>query len=112
MKILQCLQVSFDTPIQPWELTQFRGAMAAKVGFEHEWFHNHNQETGGFHHRYPKIQYKVESKDGETHPMILCMDEGIEEAQRLFTQSEWGITIGHKTCALRITNLQVQQYNW
>lgn len=48
---LRILSVAFDTPIEPWELRAFRGAVARKAGWEHELFHNHNNETGGFHYR-------------------------------------------------------------
>jgi hypothetical protein len=45
MKNLRILQVAFDTEIQPYELPYFSGAVARKVGIEHEWFHNHDNTT-------------------------------------------------------------------
>ena len=60
-KALRLLSVTFQSTIEPWELPQFRGAMAHKVGLEHEWFHNHNNEDPDkpkLHYRYPLIQYK------------------------------------------------------
>ncbi len=51
--MVRLLIVQFDTPIEPWELASFRGAMALKAGWNHEHFHNHNNEAGGFHYRLP-----------------------------------------------------------
>lgn len=118
MKKLRTLAVTFDTPLNPWELPRFRGAMAWKVGLEHEWFHNHNNETGGLHHRYPLIQYKVSPHNGGFRPMLLCLDEGIEEAHHLFSQPDWALDIrrgsggdtARQTLPLQIAQLHVNQY--
>lgn len=111
MKIINTLTVSFDTPILPWELNKFRGAMSEKVGYEHEWFHNHNNETGGFHHRYPKIQYKVDTHGREMRPMLMCIGEGIKEAHHYFSQPDWGLHFGEQKRDMRIAHLNQQQYN-
>ena len=97
MKPLHTLAVTFDIELSPWELTQFRGAVAAKVGLEHEWFHNHNNDTGGVHFRYPLIQYKIDTHDGKMRPMLLCINEGVEAANYLFRQDDWGMKIGNQT---------------
>ena len=68
MKRLRILQVSFDSNLQPYQLPAFRGAIARKVGIEHEWFHNHDNENGGFHNRYPLIQYKLDTHQGIVLP--------------------------------------------
>ena len=118
IKRLRTLAVSFDTRLSPWELPRFRGAMAYKVGLEHDWFHNHNNETGGFHHRYPLIQYKAQPHDGGFRPMLLCVDEGIEEAHHFFSQPDWSLElkrsnggqVAYETMPMRIAKLDVQQY--
>jgi hypothetical protein len=118
MKKVRTLAVTFDTPLQPWELPRFRGAMAYKVGLEHEWFHNHNNETGGLHHRYPLIQYKAFPHNGSFRPMLLCLEQGIEEAHHFFSQPDWSVDLrrgsggdtAYETMPLRIASLQVQQY--
>lgn len=126
MKKLRLLAVSFDTTIQPWEITRFRGAVARKVGLEHEWFHNHdnsgNSETDAgpsgnadtvvkYHHRYPLIQYKIDTSGRRMRPMILCLDDCIEEAHHLFSQPDWSIQIGATRHELRIARLHVDQIN-
>lgn len=110
MKKLRLLSVSFDTHINPWDLPRFRGAVAQKVGYEHEWFHNHDNERGGFHQRYPKIQYKLDTHNGQQRPMLLCIEEGVEEAHHFFSQPDWGLTIGARDHDMRIAKLDVHQY--
>ncbi|NUQ23428.1 MAG: hypothetical protein HUU34_05720 [Saprospiraceae bacterium] len=111
MKPLRLLSVSFDNQIAPWELPKFRGAIASKVGAEHEWFHNHNNETGGYHQRYPLIQYKIDTQGREMRPMLLFLDDCIEEAHNLFSQADWSVRIGATKQDLRIARLHVDQIN-
>ena len=110
MHRLRILSVSFDTHIQPWELPRFRGAVAHKVGLEHEWYHNHNNETGGYHQRYPLIQYKLDTHNGQIRPMLLCLDQGIEEAHHFFSRPDWGLRIGEQEHEMRIAQLHVNQH--
>ena len=110
MKKLRILNVAFDTHIQPYELSAFRGAVACKVGLEHEWFHNHDNTNGGFHNRYPLIQYKLDTHQGQMRPMLLCLEEGIEEAHQLFSQPDWSVNIKGTTHDLRIARIDVNQY--
>jgi Cas6b C-terminal domain/Cas6b N-terminal domain len=110
MSQLRILSVTFDTHLDPWELPRFRGAIAHKVGLEHEWFHNHDNETGGYHQRYPLIQYKLNPQGGINRPMLLCLEHGVEEAQRFFSQPDWGLRIGEKDHEMRIARLNVEQH--
>jgi hypothetical protein len=134
MKKLRLLAVSFDTEIKPWEITRFRGAVAQKVGIEHEWFHNHDNSpqsavsspesdgsessplgAGGakpkYHQRYPLIQYKIDTHGQQMRPMLLCLDDCIEEAHHLFSQADWTLRIGDTRHDLRIARLHVDQIN-
>ena len=110
MKKLRILHVSFDANIQPYQLPAFRGALAAKVGWEHEWFHNHDNENGGTHNRYPLIQYKLDTYKGQMRPMLLCLENGIEEAHHLFSQPDWTLDLHGTALPLKIANLNVNQY--
>ncbi len=104
---LKILQVSFDTPIQPYELSAFRGAVANAVGWEHEWFHNHNAQTGGLHHRYPLIQYKLETlkKNNAMRPMMLFLHLAVDEAQFFFNRPDWALNLLGNPLPLRIARL-------
>ncbi len=106
---LRLLSVTFDTQLDPWELPRFRGAVARKVGLEHEWYHNHNAETDGYHQRYPLIQYKLDTHKGQQRPMLLCLQQGVEEAHHFFSQPDWSLRIGVHEHPLRIARLHVDQ---
>lgn len=110
MKKLRILQVSFDSNLQPYQLPAFRGAVARKVGIEHEWFHNHDNENGGTHNRYPLIQYKLDTYKGQMRPMLLCLEQGIEEAHHLFSQPDWSLNLNGEEHNLKIADLYVNQY--
>ena len=110
IKKLRVLAVSFDTHIEPYQLPAFRGALAHKVGIEHDWFHNHDNINGGFHNRYPLIQYKLDTYKGQFRPMMLCLDAAVEEAHHFFSQPDWTVRIGDTHHALRIAKLNVNQY--
>lgn len=111
MKKLRILQVSFGCSLQPYQLPAFRGALASKVGWEHDWFHNHDNQNGGFFNRYPLIQYKLDTYKGQMRPMLLCLEQGIEEAQHLFSQPDWGmVDLKGDKYDLTIANVHVNQY--
>ncbi len=103
---LRVLSVVFDTPIEPWELRAFRGAVARKAGWEHELFHNHNNDTGGFHYRLPLIQYKQD----HGKPMLVCLNEGIEELHHFFSQPDWTLELNGRHTPVRIARLDVKQF--
>lgn len=105
IKKIRLLTVTFDTQISAEELAGFRGSIVAKVGREFEWFHNHNNQEGGFHHRYPIIQYKRH----RGKPMLVCIEEGIEEVHRFFAQPDWTLNINGRITPIRVDKLEVKQ---
>ena len=104
-KELRLLSVTFQDMIKPWELTAFRGAIANKVGWQHDWFHNHNNSEEGEKviYRYPLIQYKLHKE----HPMLLCIDQGVDEAHLLFTQPDWTLDLNGGKLDMKIKNLNM-----
>jgi hypothetical protein len=110
MRHIRILEVSFDTEIQPYQLPQFRGAIARKAGLEHDLFHNHNNDNGGFHNRYPLIQYKLDTHKGQMRPMLLCLEDGIEEAHHFFSQPDWSVNLNGDRHTLRVARLHVNKY--
>lgn len=112
MSLLRILTVSFDAHVPPWELPAFRGAVARKVGLAHEWYHNHDNEHGGYHQRYPLIQYKTDRSGDQMRPMLLCLQQGVEEAHHFFSQPDWNLRIGKaEEQALRIARLHMEQHH-
>ncbi len=106
-KKLRILSVTFDAQIEPWELPYLRAAIAHQAGWEHEMFHNHNGETGGFHYRLPLIQYKHH----RGRPMLLCLNEGIDEAYHFFSHPNWNVLINGRDVPIGISRLDVREYH-
>ncbi len=124
MKKIKTLRITFDTEIRNWEIPSFRGAMAKKVGYEHEWFHNHNNSgasskdtdfrgfsSAQYHYRYPMIQYKTDRRGGKLRPMLMCLGNCVDEAHKFFSQPDWDIEMRGSKRKLTIANLDVKQYN-
>ena len=109
MKQLRLLTILFDTQIQGHEIPAFRGALAQKVGLEHDWFHNHKRDesAGNFHHRYPRIQYKRH----RGKPMLVCLENGVEEVHKYFSQPDWTLHFSGKDHHMKIEQLRVHEYN-
>lgn len=121
---LKTLRITFDTEIRNWEIRSFRGAMAKKVGYEHEWFHNHNNSgrssshtnfkgfsSERFHYRYPMIQYKTDRRGNKLRPMLLCLGDCVDEAHKFFSQPNWDVSMNGNKRPLAIANLDINQYN-
>ena len=105
------LQVAFDAQLPPYQLPAFRAAIAEKAGFQHVNFHNHQADTGQSVLNYPLIQYKLESlREFRTHPMLLCLEQGVEDAYHFFAQPDWTLTILGEPMPLRIAKLDVRQH--
>ena len=107
MKELRLITIRFNIPIKGHEIPAFRGALIRKVGLEHEWFHNHNNETNNFHYRYPRIQYKRH----RGKPMLVCLENGIEEIQKYFSQSDWSLGFSGETHKMGIEELRIHQFD-
>jgi hypothetical protein len=98
--------ITFNNKIQPWEVPQFRGGIIHKVGMEHDWFHNHNNQIASpnFLYRYPLIQYRYH----KGNPQLICIQNGVEEVQQLFSKSDWEIRIGDRMEKLSIKDLNLK----
>ncbi|MEM6318139.1 MAG: CRISPR-associated endonuclease Cas6 [Bacteroidota bacterium] len=125
MKKLRVMTAAFDTNIEPYEIPAFRGAIASKVGLQHEWYHNHNnqnleeiplhlndyeEEVQVYHNRYPLIQYKISANRHQKRPMLMCLGECVEEAHKFFSKPDWTINLNGRVQKLSISNLNVNQY--
>lgn len=106
MTNIKFLKVQFTDTIQPWEIPAFRGAIIAKVGRAHHWFHNHIDD-GKFLYRYPKIQYKCLNH----RATLLCIHEGVDEIHKLFEKLDWSININERNLEMRIHRLDMHEFN-
>ena len=103
------MRVTFDMRLDEQDIRAFRGAIAHKVGLEHEWFHNHNNDETNNHklfYRYPLIQYKTR----RGNPMIVFLDECTQEAHRLFSQPDWRINLQGNEIDLKVKDLEIKEY--
>ena len=103
MKKLRTLLVTFDNPINPSQISAFRGAVIEKVGRENILFHNHLGDDG-FSYRYPLIQYKSVYKK----PAIFCVDAGVEAIHHLFENRSWTIQFNGFPMNLKVDDLNLK----
>ena len=103
MKKIRFLEVTFENEIEPWEVPAFRGAVIATAGREHILFHNHADDT--FRYGYPLIQYKQINRK----PMIISLDQGIEEIHHFFENMQLGLLLGERPYELKIAGLHMNQ---
>lgn len=105
MPRIPTLYVQFDLPLKAWQLNAFRGAVASKVGWQHDLFHNHSP-NGKVQYRYPLVQYKrIAGKAA-----LLALGEGVEEMQQLFQQKHWDLDIQGEPQQFQVDTLRMQPY--
>lgn len=100
MKKIRTLLIVFSNEIANHEIPAVRGAIAAKVGFENDAFHNHDP-SGKLLYRYPTIQYKrVQGKSA-----IFCLDEGVDALSAFFDRPSRSLTISGRELDMKIHRL-------
>jgi hypothetical protein len=116
------LHITFDIPLQPKEITQFRGAIAEHAGWADDAFHNHAAKGDTVLYRYPIIQYR--SVEGRA--TIFSINAGVDTVLDMLSRTNPIMDIGRTTVELavcdsvkRVRNLEVsdtpKQYylkNW
>lgn len=103
------LTISFNLPIYPRQIKNWRGAFLQMAGWEDEQFHNHNNDPAkkaDFHYRYPQIQYRI--KDGKA--AIFAINEGIPAIQKILATSDWNIEWEGKKRSLQIEDLRMNEH--
>lgn len=106
MQKLRFLKIVFDLPLHQQNIPAFRAAIAEKVGFEHDRYHNHRPD-GSSIYRYPLIQYKSPFGKGT----IICMHEAIEDIYELFDNKTWDITMLGKPYTLKVDILDLKEFD-
>ena len=104
MKQIRYLTIYFDTPLKPFEVPAFRGAIIERAGRENILFHNHIDEN--YLYGYPVMQYKVIRNKAA----IVCLDYGADEIHRLFEKKVHSIKIGEEQRTMNIDRLQMNQF--
>ncbi len=106
MKEIRYLQVEFDEEIAGYEIPAFRGAIIKKAGEESFLFHNHLSDNK-LRYSYPLVQYKT----SRNHPVIICLEEAVDEIHKFFKNRDWSIHIGDRQIDMKIANLRVNKFN-
>ncbi len=104
-KQIRVLTIVFEPEIKGGQIRKFRGAIINKVGRDCILFHNHLDDKE-YNHHYPLIQYKRINH----HATIVCIDQGVDEIYRLFSQPDWRVKIGDMETELKIKQLKVNKY--
>ncbi len=109
MKAIRTLVVIFGTKIEPYEVPAFRGSLAERVGYEHEWFHNHNNQDKDkpLHYRYPLVQYKI--TPGK-HPLLFFINQGVDEATKFFARPSQDLFIKGKPHRMNIIKMSEREF--
>lgn len=109
VKKLPVMKLLFDLYLEQEDLSAFRGALAERVGREHEWFHNHNNHDAQgprYHYRYPLIQYKLQ----QGRPLLVCIGQGVDAARIFFELDDWTIQLRGEPISLKLHELRLKQY--
>ncbi|MEZ5038506.1 MAG: CRISPR-associated endonuclease Cas6 [Saprospiraceae bacterium] len=101
---LRLLSLSFNLPLQPRDIPQWRGAWAQLAGRQNDLFHNHDGETA-YHYRYPLVQYRVQGQ----RAALVAFNEGIEAVQRVLAAKDWVIQWKGAPFELRLEDLQLRE---
>lgn len=103
-KKVRVLSVQFSDKIMPWEVPAFRGAIIKKAGKGSILFHNHEAD-GDLRYGYPMIQYKIHHHQ----PMILCIDQGVDEIHHFFTKKDWSVEISDRVLEMKVERMNMDQ---
>lgn len=107
MKRIHYLHLTLDDQLTAHELSGLRGALATKVGWQHDLFHNHRPGDQQYHYRYSLIQYKSLHR----RPTLLCLGDGVAQVQHLFLHPERNVQVNGRTLSLKINRMQTRQHN-
>ncbi|MEM1121432.1 MAG: CRISPR-associated endonuclease Cas6 [Bacteroidota bacterium] len=103
---IKTLQLIFDLPLGARQIAQWRGAFIQMAGWEDELFHNHNNQRGNYHYRYPLIQYR--SFKGKA--AIFAINEGVNALHKVLASNQWTITWEGCPKALQVADIRVSDH--
>lgn len=110
--LIKCLLVSFDLPIHPAQIPQWRGAFIELAGIERDTFHNHDNGRVGannkdfYHYRYPLIQYRMV----QGNAAIFAINEGVEVLEKVLLEKDWEINWRGSVRSLNVETVQTGEH--
>lgn len=105
---ISSLFISFNLPIYPRQIQNWRGAFIEMAGWEDELFHNHaNSQAGnGYHYRYPLVQYRMQKGKAA----IFAINEGVVAVQKVLAQNDWVLNWQKEKVDLQIEDLRMNEH--
>ncbi len=97
--ITEVLVIYFENEIKPHEIPLFRGAIINSIDGRSLLLHNHKES--GLRYGYPMIQYKCIAG----RATIVCLEQGVEDIQALFTLSNLSLRLGKRVIDCHIAGI-------
>ena len=104
---VRTLSISFNLPIYPRQIPQWRGAFIEMAGWEDALFHNHKGDKE-YHYRYPKLQYRVRRKNAS----IFAVNEGVDALQQVLATNDWKLNWQGEVKQLQIEDLGMYEHRF
>ncbi len=104
------LTLTFNLPLHPRQIPNWRGAFVQMAGWTDELFHNHNNASGeeghAYHYRYPLIHYRIQRGQAA----IVAIGEGVAALQHILSEHEWVIQWQGKPLTLQVHDLRMNEH--
>ena len=96
------LHLTFNIPLRPNQINQWRGAIIQSTGGDKAAFHNHQEGEKKYHYNYPLIQYRTHRGKAA----IFGIGKGSQLLRNWILAAPPAIEIGKKLRPLRLLNIQ------
>lgn len=104
--LLRILHLSFDLPIIPPQLNQWRGAFNELASGGQPLLHNH-QADGRCAYRYPLVQYR----SWRSKAALTAINEGVEAVQDVLARQDWGVNWEGEPIQLQVDGLSMREHH-
>lgn len=105
-KLTRLLHLTFDLPLYPRQLAQWRGAFLEMAGWENSLLHNHKSAEAS-HYRYPLVHYRI----WHGKAAITAINEGVEAIQGALATNTWDITWEGAPQQLQVEGLNMKEHH-
>lgn len=97
------LILQFANELSASDIPKFRGAVIASLKQKNILYHNH--DVNGLAYRYPRVQYKRINKKAA----IVCVKEGVNAIQELFSSGNFTYRIGKREMEMKIESVNTYE---
>lgn len=103
---IKCLSLTFDLPLQPRQVAQWRGAFVEMAGLEEDILHNHQPGKEKYFYRYPLVQYRsMRGKAG-----LFALAGGVDSLQTVLSAGSWRIRWEDRETPLQMDSLRMSEF--